>query len=50
MLTNRGEPKNFKEATTHDHREKWFEAMADEMNSLQDNDTYSNWSQFKSRN
>ena len=25
---------------THDHKEKWLEAMNDEMRSLQDNHTY----------
>ena len=34
LFTNGGEPQTFQEAMAHDHREKWVEAMIDEMKSL----------------
>ena len=40
MLTDGGEPQSFAEAMAHDQKEKWLEAMKEEMNSLLQNHTY----------
>ncbi|KAG6385427.1 hypothetical protein SASPL_154262 [Salvia splendens] len=40
MLTDGGEPQGFAEAMAHDQKEKWLEAMKEEMNSLHQNYTY----------
>ena len=40
MLTDGGEPENFTEAMSHDQKEKWLQAMKEEMESLQENHTY----------
>ena len=40
MLTEEGEPESFQEAYTHKDKDKWFQAMKEEMKSLEKNDTY----------
>ncbi|XP_048323873.2 retrovirus-related Pol polyprotein from transposon TNT 1-94 [Ziziphus jujuba] len=40
LLTEEGEPESFQEAVSHQEKEKWLQAMQDEMESLQKNHTY----------
>lgn len=40
LLTDGGEPESFEEAILGEHKDKWMEAMQDEMQSLHDNDTF----------
>ena len=40
LLTDGGEPESYKEAVETEDREKWEEAMQDEMKSLHDNHTF----------
>ena len=39
-LTEGGEPECYEEAISGEHKEKWFEAMQDEMKSLHENKTF----------
>ena len=39
-LTEGGEPECYEEAISGEHKEKWTEAMQEEMKSLQDNNTF----------
>ncbi|WVY92537.1 hypothetical protein V8G54_031625 [Vigna mungo] len=40
MLTDEGEPRCYKEAIESEEKQKWLDAMQDEMKSLHDNHTY----------
>ncbi|CAH9131081.1 unnamed protein product [Cuscuta epithymum] len=40
LLTSEGEPESFREAQSHQDKSNWWEAMGDEMKSLQKNQTY----------
>lgn len=40
MLTDEGEPQNYKEAISDSHKEEWKRAMQEEMQSLHENHTY----------
>ncbi|VFQ71427.1 unnamed protein product [Cuscuta campestris] len=40
LVTDGGEPETYDEAMSHVHREKWYDAMQDEMTSLHENHTY----------
>ena len=40
LLSEDGEPESFHEAISHTDKEKWLQAMTEEMNSLQKNNTY----------
>jgi len=40
LLTDGGEPDSFEEAIDDEHKEKWIEAMQDEMKSLHENKTF----------
>ncbi|CAH9082888.1 unnamed protein product [Cuscuta epithymum] len=40
LLTSEEEPESFREAQSHHDKSNWWEAMGDEMKSLQKNQTY----------
>ena len=40
MLTDGGEPENFHEVMSHQHKNEWFKAMQEEIKSLHENHTY----------
>ena len=40
LLTDEGEPQSFSEAETHADKDRWVQAMQEEMDSLQKNQTY----------
>ena len=40
LLIDKGEPECYKEAMKDEHKDKWIEAMQDEMKSLHENHTY----------
>ncbi|CAN1245512.1 Retrovirus-related Pol polyprotein from transposon TNT 1-94 [Linum grandiflorum] len=40
LLNDEGEPDSFQEAMKDEHKQKWMEAMADEMKSLHNNNTF----------
>ena len=40
LLTDEGEPQCYEEAITYVHKDKWYNAMQDEMDSLHENYTY----------
>lgn len=40
LVTDGGEPETYDEAMSHVHREKWYDAMQDEMKSLHENHTF----------